>query len=324
MRGVRRSLLPSALLAVAALLAACAPAPSPAPPPPPSTTKPPVYGAACAHSLLASIPGAVASSEIDEASGIAASRRTDGVWWVDNDSGDSARLFAVGDDGRDLGEFDLAGASAVDWEAVAVGPGPQPGVSYLYAGDIGDNGGTRTAIQVYRVPEPAVAGAPGVHTLTGVETLALVYPDGPHDAEALFVDPRFGSLFVVTKDLVGGVGHVFSAPAGLAAGSTTTLTPVATVSLGPGQGVTGADITPRGDVIALRTYLGVHLYERGDGASVAAALSATPCDGAAPPFGGGTSASEPQGEAIGFTRDGRGYVTVSEGAHQSLHRFAAP
>jgi hypothetical protein len=34
-------------------------------------------------------------------------------------------------------------------------------------------------------------------------------------------------------------------------------------------------------------------------------------------------AIEPQGEAIGFTRDGHGYVTASEGSHPSLHRFMA-
>ena len=37
-----------------------------------------------------------------------------------------------------------------------------------------------------------------------------------------------------------------------------------------------------------------------------------------------TPGSEPQGEALGFTRDGRGYVTLSEGAHVALHRFTAP
>jgi hypothetical protein len=36
------------------------------------------------------------------------------------------------------------------------------------------------------------------------------------------------------------------------------------------------------------------------------------------------SASETQGEAIGFTRDGRAYVTASEGTFPALHRFQAP
>jgi hypothetical protein len=163
-----------------------------------------------------------------------------------------------------------------------------------------------------------------VQTLSGVDSLELRYPDGAHDAEALFVDPKTTDLYVVTKDLLGGVGQVFRAPAGLAPGGVTTLVQVATVSLGIGQGVTAADITPAGDVVALRTYSGVRLYERKPGTAVARAFTDAPCDGAAPTLGGRSSTSEQQGEAIGFTRDGRGYVTLSEGAHPALHEFRAP
>jgi hypothetical protein len=321
-RAVRRPHLRLAVASTAVLVlaAACLP-----PPPPP---KPPVFDAACSSSLVASTPGTIASDALDETSGIAASRRVNGVWWVHNDSGDSARVFAISSTGQTLGEYALAGASAVDWEDIAAGPGPTAGVSYLYVGDIGDNTTARTTIQVYRVPEPLVdpanpLGAP--KTLTGVATVNLRYPDGPHDAEGLLVDPTTGDLYVVTKDLSGGVAQVFRAPASTPAGGTvTTLTQVATVSLGSLHGVTGADITPAGDVIALRTYFDVVLYPRPSGTTVANAFSQPSCAGAAPPFGSGSSASEPQGEAIGFTRDGRGYVTVSEGLHPPLHRFVAP
>ena len=308
-----------AAAAVAALVSACMP-----PPPPP---KPPVLAAACAHTLTASIPGTIASNALTESSGIVASRRASGVWWVHNDSGDSPRVFAVGTDGRDLGEFGLAGASAVDWEDIAVGPGPSAGTSYLYVADIGDNAGSRASVQVYRVAEPLVdpTAAPGPpQTLSGVAALQLTYPDGPHDAEALVVDPTTGELFVITKDLAGGVAKVFRSPANRGAGSTTALTQVATVALGAGQGVTGADITPAGDVVALRTYFSVVLYPRPAGQPLAQAFTQPSCAGSAPPFGSATPASEPQGEAIGFTRDGRGYLTVSEGAHPALHQFLAP
>ena len=264
---------------------------------------------------------------ITEASGIAASPRFDDVYWVHNDSGDTARVFAISGTGQTLGEFALSGATAVDWEDIAAGIGPSAGVSYLYVGDIGDNTSTRTSVQVYRVPEPSVdpdAPASSPQTLTGVATLTLKYPNGPHDAEALLLDHATGELFVITKDLFGGVAQVFRAPPNLAAGSTTTLTQVATVSLGAAQGVTAADMTGAGDVIALRTYFGVFLYPRLGGETVGQALAHTSCPGAAPAFGSATPASEPQGEALGFTRDGKGYVTLSEGAHVPLHRFIAP
>jgi hypothetical protein len=317
----KRSATVLAAVAVAVLAAACVPPP---PPPPP---KPPVLDAACNDKLVASTTGTVASNAIDEASGITASRRVDGVWWVHNDSGDTARVFAVGSTGTTLGEFALSGATAVDWEDIAAGPGPSSGVSYLYVGDTGDNTKSRASVQVYRVPEPLVNPSSPVttpQTLSGVATLTLHYPDGAHDAESLLVDPTNGQLFIITKDLSGGVAQVFRAPADLPAGSTTTLTQVATFTLGAAQGVTAADITPAGDVVAVRTYFGVRLYPRPAGTALGDAFSQAPCTGAAAPFGNGSSASEPQGEALGFTRDGRGYMTLSEGAHVPLHRFVAP
>jgi hypothetical protein len=315
----RRAAVPLAAVVVALLAAACLP-----PPPPP---KPPVLDAACAHTLVGSAPGIVLSDQIVEASGIVASRRVDGVWWVHNDSGDTARVFAISTSGQTLGEYALSGATAVDWEDIAAGPGPVSGTSYLYVGDIGDNTKSRASIQVYRVAEPLVnpsAPLSTPQTLTGVATLNLKYPDGAHDAEALIVDPTTGQVLVITKDLTGGVAEVYRAPAGLADGSTTTLTHVATVSLGAFQGVTAADVTPAGDVVALRTYFGVFLYQRTAGSSLESAFAGPSCAGAAPPFNGPWPFGEPQGEALGFTRDGRGYVTVSEGVHPPLHRFVAP
>lgn len=307
--------VPALVVGIVVLAAACVPS-SPEPPPPPPD--PALYRAACDGTLDASTPGTIASPAIDELSGLAASRRTPGVWWAHNDSGDSARVFAVGDDGRDLGEFVLNGASAVDWEDIAVGPGPAPGTNYLYVGDIGGNVAPRSTVTVYRVPEPAVdtnapSGAP--LPVGGVDALTLQYPAGTYDAEALLVDPVSGELFVITKAL-GGTAQVFRAPAGLAGGSTTTLAAVRTVSLGFGGAVTAADVTAAGDVVALRTYFSVVLYPRPSGAPLADAFAQASCRGAA--------AAETQGEALGFTSDGRGYVTASEGAKPALHRFTAP
>jgi hypothetical protein len=309
-----------AALTVALLASACLP------PPPPS--QPPVLAAACAHTLVGSTPGIVVSDQIEEASGVAASRRVNDVWWVHNDSGDTARVFAINTAGATLGEYSLTGASAVDWEDIAAGPGPVAGVSYLYVGDIGDSAEStpsRSSVQVYRVAEPLVNPSAPLTTpqaLSDVAVLDLKYPDGPHDAEGLFVDPVTHDVFVVTKDVVGGVAGVYRAAA--TDPSPITMSKVATVSLGFLQGVTGADITPAGDVIALRTYIGVFLFPRPTGSSISAAFSNASCAGAAPPASRAWPGGEPQGEALGFTRDGRGYVTLSEGIHSPIHRFVAP
>ena len=77
---------------------------------------------------------------ITEASGLAGSRVNPGVLWTHNDSGGLPRVFALDLTGHLLGTWNLPGVNANDYEDIAVGPGPEAGVSYLYVGDIGDNG----------------------------------------------------------------------------------------------------------------------------------------------------------------------------------------
>nr|MDQ3817072.1 hypothetical protein [Acidobacteriota bacterium] len=93
---------------------------------------------------------------ITESSGIVASRRNTGVFWTHNDSGDAPTLYAFDRKGKSMGRWRVSGAEAIDWEDIAAGPGPQPGVPYIYIGDIGDNYSRRDQITVYRVPEPAI------------------------------------------------------------------------------------------------------------------------------------------------------------------------
>src|SRR5215203_1068814 len=66
--------------------------------------------------------GTIQNSLITEASGIAASRMNSNVLWTHNDSGDSARVFAMTPAGTNLGTYSLTGAGATDWEDIAVGP----------------------------------------------------------------------------------------------------------------------------------------------------------------------------------------------------------
>lgn len=274
--------------------------------------------AGCAGKTVASSVGPIANPEITEASGLASSVRDPGVLWVHNDSGDSARVFALGTDGATRATYSLAGATAIDWEDMAVGPGPVVDTSYLYLGDIGDNAVARSEIVVYRVAEPEVIGDPGAASLGSVATLHLKYPDGAHDSEALFVDPVNGEMYLIQKLLTGGPVGIYRAPANLADGSVTTLTKVSTLSLPAGfpNAVTAADFSADGQAIAVRTYGSVLLWFRSPGKTPAETLVAVPCRGPVP--------QEVQGEAIAFDTDGRRYVTVSEGATPTLHRYRSP
>ena len=89
-----------------------------------------------------------------------------------------------------------------DWEDIAIGPGPQANVDYLYVGEIGDNDSKHKSIKIYRVPEPNVDAnqTPVVVTVRGVETIELTYPDGPRNAETLMVDPLTKDIYIVSKE----------------------------------------------------------------------------------------------------------------------------
>ena len=115
---------------------------------------PPRLSAGCPSFATGVVTGQVASRAIIEASGMVASRKNPGVLWVHNDSGDSARVFALSYHGDLLASYNLTGASAVDWEDMALGPGPDPGKEYLYLADIGDNRRKRSFVTIYRIPEP--------------------------------------------------------------------------------------------------------------------------------------------------------------------------
>ena len=235
----------AAVVAAAVVFAACVP---PKQPPPPRSASP-LFQAACDGVLQGSVAGQVETSALDETSGAAASRANAGVLWAHNDSGDTARVFAMTTSGHHLAWFQLAGASAVDWEDMAIGPGPQNGQSYLYLADIGDNTQARGSVVVYRVPEPTIdvqhPPADG-QALTNVTALTLQYPDGAHDAEALAVDPADGDLVIVTKEISGQAG-VYVRPA--SAGTSSTLDRKDPISLGPGTVVTGADASPDGTAV---------------------------------------------------------------------------
>ena len=249
--------------------------------------------------LRARVVGRVETPAATELSGLVRSRSRPGVLWTHNDSGDAARVFAIAGDGRLAAEVAVAGAEAVDWEDIAIRG------RTLYVADIGDNLAQRRGIAVYRFAEP-----PAGVTSVAAARIALRYPDGPHDAEALLVDPRSGTLAIVTKDYGGGAGVYVARP------RRAVLRLAATLGLGFGAAVTAGDVSADGRVIVLRSYDEAFVWTRRRGESLVSALRRRPCTA------GASLLREGQGEALALSRDGRAFWTVPEGARPALRRYA--
>jgi hypothetical protein len=188
--------------------------------------------------------------QLPEASGLAMSRRTPGVLWSMNDSGEST-LMALTTTGELQGRVRVTGATIRDWEDVSVGP--CPGGSCVYIGDIGDDGAKRTQVTVYRVPEPK----PDDSTTAPADAFVFNYPDKAHDAEAAFVLPD-QTLFIITK------GHptvLYRAPLNAQTRTAATLTRVAELPVDQflseqnrrRSRITDAETTPDGRWVAMRT-----------------------------------------------------------------------
>jgi hypothetical protein len=295
-RPARAVWLPLALVA----LVACG---SHAEAPPGATAAPTAARApALCGALRVRVTGRVKDPTADELSGLVRSPSQPDLLWSHDDSGSGPVLYGLRSDGRIAARPTVTGAQAVDWEDIAAGPGP-----LLYIGDIGDNDRERASIDVYRVREPRLGDA----ATAPAQRLRLRYPDGPHDAETLLVDPVRHDLVVVTKALGGAAAY--STSARRPAGSMTTLD-------GPHRvaGVvfaTGGDVSADGRIVAVRGYGSVAVWQRRGREPLSTTVARRPCVSPT------SLLPEGQGEAIALERHGRSFMTVAEGTPAVLRSY---
>lgn len=208
--------------------------------------------------------GRLAHPALREASGIVASRKHPGVFWVHNDSGNPPRLFAVGRDGSLLREYAVA-APNIDWEDVATDD-----AGHLYLGDVGNNGARLPLRAVYQIDEPDPREGPAAEAgdLPVLRPSAATHyrfaPGGRFDAEGLVVDN--GQVLVVAKWPDRRVAELYSVPLRPPAPllRPATAEKVATLT-GFDRPVTGADLSADGRRLAVCSYDAVGVFERGPG-----------------------------------------------------------
>ena len=236
---------------------------------------------------------------IDEASGLADSRALPGYLWTHQDAGEASLLYLLRHDGREIRSYAPEGIHNRDWEDIEIGIGPREGASYIYLGDIGNNDANpaTTIHYIHRIPEPTSLEG----TLRDIETITYQYPDGPRDAESLLFDPQTKDLFVVSKELDKAVLYRLPYPQPLQGVMTAERVGVVPSVLL----ATGGNISTDGSEILIRTYTHLYYWRRGAGEAIGQVLSRAarkqlPIE------------LEPQGEAVCFDRESKGFFTLSE------------
>ena len=250
---------------------------------------------------LRNVPGLV------EASGLAMSRTGGGRMWSHNDSG-APELFELDGNGHVVTRLRVEGATVLDWEAIATGP--CAGASCIFIGDIGDNEASRNRITVYRAAEPET----GERSVRAVAFHAT-YPDGAHDAEALFVAPD-GRIYIVTKGETGA-SALYAFPSAVHAGQVHRLERIGSQrsakAVGTADRITDASMSPDGKWVVLRTTASLIWYP------ATAALA-----------GQWQQAErydlqvlrEPQGEGLALANDGTVYLAGEGGERSKSGTFA--
>ena len=200
------------------------------------------------------------------ASGALAADPARDVYWTAAGSG---AVQAINPDGSTAGEVSYA-AAPTGVEALAMFDGA------LYVGDVG---GARSAVTVYRL------NSMDYGTSAAFTQWTLHYPDGAHDAMTMMVSPR-GNIWIVTKGSPGGLYYV-EAPGTLAE---LTLERVADAP----DWVTDGVFTD-GSTAVLRTYSSVLTFDMMDYAVTAAEVAP----------------AQPQGESVTTSLDATGLVLGS-------------
>ena len=220
------------------------------------------------------LAGRVTHGELSEISGIVKSSYGD-FYWVHNDSGDVARIYAIDADSRPVKPpylrisadewpgHRIDNAWHTDWEDIALADG------VLYLADVGNNGNARRDLGVYAVNE---ADPRAIATMRALKFIPIRYPDQRRfpaeqwhfDCEAVFAAD--GKLYFLTKHRRPGVHASWEAGVKLYRLDTQYVDRENVLTLvGRREDVllaTGADLSPDGARLAVATYSALWIFDR--------------------------------------------------------------
>ena len=225
--------------------------------------------------------GIVENDDIDEASGLVSSYKNKGILWTHNDSGGESRIFAIDTNGVSRGTYIINGADNRDWEDIAIGPGPEEGLSYLYIGDIGDNDAQYEIKYIYRIIEPTVSlDQENTNKLvTEFDVISFTYPDDNRDAETLMIDPITKDIFILGKR--DSNARLYRLPFQLNYNSVVQVELAAKLTFPFDSGekqyyLTAGDISSDGTEILVKSYSNIYYWKRELGISITQTMLEAP------------------------------------------------
>ena len=148
----------------------------------------------------------IQSGEMKEISGIVASRKNPGVYWVHNDSGADASIYAINANGEYLSKVYVEEVAPKDIEDISIGK-CEAGENCLILADTGNNKGNRSKLQILTVPEPKLNLEEGFksHNYYAKKTYFRYKDWYKYDSEAMAYNYQDGSIYLIRKD--GGEKH---------------------------------------------------------------------------------------------------------------------
>lgn len=261
--------------------------------------------------------GEIQGPFVKELSGIAASRRNPGTYWVHGDGRKVTELYLIDSLGNKLATLRLPLDATQDCEDIETGTDVTTGISYIYFADIGDNKKAFPKHFIYRIPEPVLTpGLPGPAELTAdsIEKWIFQYPDNERfNAETLLRDPSTQDLYILTK--ANGGATLFRFPFPQHSNKVTTLERLGNL---PIDKATAGNVSPDGTELLIKNKQTVYYWKGQKGMSLADLLqNGTP---EKVPY-----QQEKQGEAICFNYGASGFFTSTErakGLEQAISWYA--
>jgi hypothetical protein len=266
--------------------------------------------------------GTISANYLGEVSGIAMSRHSEDIFWVLNDSGNSASVYAIRQDGKPVGIVNIEGVSNNDWEDIATFE--FKGRPYIVVADVGDNFAKRSKCFLFFIEEPDTKrireNSP--ITLKPSWTITFTYEDGPRTFEAVAVDTLTGKILLLSKrdrpPVLYELPLTMKTEKNAVAKRVTVIKPLPQKRQGIGDFLTVSNMTTAMDISSdglnavVLTYAGAYLYRKEKDEDWSKAFSANPVEITLPVM--------PQQESICFMRDALTMLVTTEQLPAPLYK----